>query len=47
MSEVITSKLCARLGVPAIPYSLARNGNRLVCTYEDMLTNHKELVSAW
>lgn len=32
MNEVIASKLCARLGVPAVPYSLARSGNRLVCT---------------
>ena len=31
MNEVIASKLCARLGVPAVPYSLARSGNRLVC----------------
>ena len=47
MNEVIASRLCARLGVPAVPYSLARSGNRLVCTCEDMLTNHEELVSAW
>ena len=47
MNEVIASKLCARLGVPAVPYSLARSGNRLVCTCEDMLTSHEELVSAW
>lgn len=43
MNEVIASKLCARLGVPAVPYSLARSGNRLVCTCEDMLTSHEEL----
>ena len=47
MNEVIASKLCARLGIPAVSYSLARSGNRLVCTCEDMLTNHEELVSAW
>lgn len=47
MNEVIASKLCVRLGVPAVPYSLARSGNRLVCTCEDMLSNHEELVSAW
>ena len=47
MNEVIASRLCARLGVPAVPYSLARSGNRLVCTCEDMLTSHEELVSAW
>ena len=32
MNEVIASKLCMRLGVPAVRYSLARNGNRLVST---------------
>ena len=47
MNEVIASKLCARLGIPAVSYSLARSGNRLVCTCEDMLTSHEELVSAW
>ena len=47
MNEVIASKLCARLGVPAVPYSLARSGNRLVSTCADMLTSHEELVSAW
>ena len=47
MNEVIASKLCVRLGVPAVPYSPARSGNRLVCTCEDMLTSHEELVSAW
>ena len=47
MNEVIASKLCMRLGVPAVPYSLARSGNRLVCTCADMLSNHEELVSAW
>ncbi len=47
MNEVIASKLCARLDIPAVSYSLARNGNRLVCTCEDMLTGHEELVSAW
>mgnify|MGYP000146351006 CR=1 FL=1 len=47
MNEVIASKLCVRLGVPAVPYSLARSGNRLVCTCEDMLTSHEELVSSW
>lgn len=47
MNEVIASKLCAWLGIPAVPYSLARSGNRLVCTCEDMLTSHEELVSAW
>ena len=47
MNEVIASKLCVRLGVPAVPYSLARSGNRLVCTCADMLSNHEELVSAW
>ena len=36
-----------RLGVPAVRYSLARNGNRLVSTCADMLSNHEELVSAW
>lgn len=47
MNEVIASRLCARLGVPAVPYSLARSGNRLVSTCADMLTSHEELVSAW
>ena len=47
MNEVIASKLCMRLGVPAVRYSLARNGNRLVSTCADMLSNHEELVSAW
>ena len=47
MNEVIASKLCVRLGVPAVPYSPARSGNRLICTCEDMLTSHEELVSAW
>ena len=47
MNEVIASKLCARLDIPAVHYSLARSGNRLVCTCEDMLTSHEELVSAW
>lgn len=47
MNEVIASRLCMRLGVPAVRYSPARNGNRLVCTCEDMLTSHEELVSAW
>mgnify|MGYP000134521921 CR=1 FL=1 len=47
MNEVIASKLCVRLGVLAVPYSLARSGNRLVCTCEDMLTSHEELVSSW
>ena len=47
MNEVIASRLCMRLGVPAVRYSLARNGNRLVCPCEDMLTSHEELVSAW
>lgn len=47
MNEVIASRLCARLGVPAVPYSLARSGNRLVSTCADMLSNHEELVSAW
>ena len=47
MNEVIASKLCVRLGVPAVPYSPARSGNRLVCTCEDMLTSHEELVSSW
>ena len=47
MNEVIASKLCARLNIPAVPYSLARSGNRLVCACEDMLTNREELVSAW
>lgn len=37
MNEVIASKLCMRLGVPAVRYSLARNGNRLVSTCADML----------
>lgn len=36
-----------RLGVPAVRYSLARNGNRLMSTCADMLSNHEELVSAW
>ena len=47
MNEVIASRLCMRLGVPAVRYSLARNGNRLVSTCADMLSNHEELVSAW
>ena len=47
MNEVIASKLCARLDIPAVHYSLARSSNRLVCTCEDMLTSHEELVSAW
>lgn len=47
MNEVIASRLCMRLGVPAARYSLARNGNRLVSTCADMLSNHEELVSAW
>lgn len=47
MNEVIASKLCSRLGVPSVRYSLARSGNRLVCTCADMLSNHEELVSAW
>lgn len=47
MNEVIASKLCARLDIPVVSYSLARSGNRLVCTCEDMLTSHEELVSAW
>ena len=46
MNEVIASRLCMRLGVPAARYSLARNGNRLVSTCADMLSNHEELVSA-
>ena len=47
MNEVIASRLCMRLGVPAVRYSLARNGNRLMSTCADMLSNHEELVSAW
>ena len=47
MNEVIASKLCSRLGVPSVRYSLARSDNRLVCTCADMLSNHEELVSAW
>lgn len=47
MNEVIASKLCTRLGISAVPYSLARSRNRLVCTCADMLTGHEELVSAW
>ena len=47
MNEVIASRLCMRLGVPAVRYSLARNGNRLVSTCADLLSNHEELVSAW
>ena len=47
MNEIIASKLCMRLGVSAVRYALARSDNRLVCTCEDMLTSHEELVSAW
>ena len=47
MNEVIASKLCSRLGIPAVSYFLARSGNRLACACEDMLTNREELVSAW
>lgn len=47
MNEVITSKLCKRLGITAVSYSPARIDNRMACTCEDMLTSHEELVSAW
>ena len=47
MNEVIASRLCMRLGVPTVRYSLARNGNRLVSTCADMLSDHEELVPAW
>ncbi|MBW3089195.1 HipA domain-containing protein [Bifidobacterium miconisargentati] len=47
VNEVIASRLAKALGIDAVPYSLGEYDNRLVCSCDEMLSPHEELVSAW
>lgn len=44
LNELIATHLCERLGIAAVPYSLAVADNRLVSICPDMLTDREELI---
>ncbi|WEV66794.1 HipA domain-containing protein [Bifidobacterium sp. ESL0769] len=47
INEVIATKLCERLGIKAVHYSLGAEQNRFVSLCDEMLKDDEELVSAW
>ncbi|NMM94318.1 toxin HipA [Bifidobacterium oedipodis] len=47
VNEVIASRLCDCLNIPAVRYSLAEYDNRPVSVCAEMLRRDEELVSAW